>query len=255
MSIKGRSLSKAQVEEFYKTIQKREGSIKLFKNLALILFFASVAIFLLYPLFTIGGEKFSFVNLILAKETDVIPYQIFKLLIPVIDGEWNGEVFVWFSVWYLILKVVIFVFTFIIGFFKFIFGGFIKLFKKKEVPFEKMNKVVEKYIKKHDKTILKKIIAWLLGFLVELIFPTLGDLLNLKDSASSLILPIVYALMCVLCLFIPLNALSNTLVIESATLIINTGFLFIAMILGILHTLLILVATILELVFDARKLI
>ena len=119
---------------------------------------------------------------------------------------------------------------------------------------EEKTKIVEKYKKKHDKTILKNFIGWAIGAIVKLIFPPIGDLLDLKDSATSLLLPLVFALMCILSVYIPLSTISNNIVIAEATLFVDMKFVTIAMVFGVLHTVLLLISSILAIIFNFRKL-
>lgn len=248
----GRKLIGGSIEDQYDVIKKREGALDTLKTISNLLFLISLACLLLYPFFTLGTEKYNFLNVLLNDNKESVAYQIFKAIEPIIDGEWNGEIFVWFSMWYVLIKVVVLAFTLVFGVLKFIFGGFIKLFKKPTI--EEKTKVVEKYKKKHSKTLLKNFIGWLIGLIIKTLIPPIGDLLDLKDNATSLLLPIVYAVMCVLSIYIPLSTISNNIIVAEATLLVDMKFVTVAMISGVLHTLLILFGLLLQFIFNTRKL-
>ena len=248
----GNRTIKGTIEDQYDIIRKREGSIDALKTISNVLFLISLAFLLLYPFFTLGSEKYSFINVLLNNNKESVAYQIYQTIEPIIDGEWNGEILVWFSMWYVLLKVVILAYVIIFGFFKLIFGGFRKIFNEPTI-LEK-TKIVEKYKKKHNKTFLKNFVSWLIGAIVKLIFPPIGDLLDLKENATSLLLPIVFALMCVLSAYIPLSTISNNIIVAESVLLVDMKFVTMAMIFGVLHTVLLLIASLLAIIFNFRKL-
>ena len=119
------------VERQYAVIESREKTIKIINNIAFIIFVVSVAFLLFYPCYSIGGEKFNiftfFVNNL---SNDGIEKEIETVLQPIFKDVILFELLLVASIWYIALKAITFVFSFI---FKGIFGGLIRLFKGKEV--------------------------------------------------------------------------------------------------------------------------
>ncbi len=241
------------VEMQYETIKRREKTLKTLKNLSVLAFLGALLVLLLYPCFIMGEARYSILDSLLdyIKE-EGIGYEIAIVLEPITQKFKLSTFLFVFSLWYVAIKLVVLVFLFVISILKFLFGGFFKLIFHKELTYQQKEKIVEKYRKKNSRTLLKGVVGFIISNLISLIFPTISDLLQLKDDATSFYLPLIFSIMFVVGLFIPFSSVSSVMVMD-ATLVIDMLPITIAMVCGVLHTVFILVSYVVNFIFKRRK--
>ncbi len=225
-----------EVERKYEIIQRREKIIKRTNNLSLLILFISVAVLLLYPCFIVGDEKLNiltyFINYF---KKDSVAIGIENAIMPIVEDVWLKELLLFASIWYVAFKIIILVFSFVFLVLKFLFGGFIISARKKS-SYQYKEKIVNKYIKKNKHGILKKIALFIGNLALTSIFPPIAEFMDIKDSATSGFLPILYSLMLILFLCIPFSSASG-LTVSGMALSFNMTPIYIATVFGVMHTL------------------
>ena len=243
-----------QVEEQYNKIKKRERVQKVIKFISLVAFIVSVLTLVFASFYIVGDKNYNIFNMVQNHNNkESIEAQILPAIDEFSKDVWLSDFWFAFSLWYVAIKSVSIVISFVIGVVKVLFGGFFRLFSGK-LTHEKKAKIVEKYKKKHSHTFVKSIITSIISYVIGLIFPTVADILDLKDNATSIILPIIYSVMVVVCFFVPLSSIGSSVLIAGQVLTVDMKLIFLMTATGVLHTAMIVLQYVVNLVYNFRKL-
>ncbi len=249
-----------EIERKYQLIENREGTVKILKNLSIIFLFVHLAIAFFYPFFTVGEDKYSLILLLLGYNKEVgAEFELISLIRRADISPWDFVLSL-ASVWYIFLKLVITLFHIFKRIFNFLFKILSKIFvfgfflpkKEKVITIDDKKKRVDRYIKANSHTFVKGIIKFIIETVITLVFPPTSEILQVKDDATSMQLPLVFAIAIILLFYLPIKAIALETAVAGLPLIVDMKFVMIATVLGILHTLMIIIVWVVEAVYRRR---
>ncbi|MBQ3597520.1 MAG: hypothetical protein II988_06925 [Clostridia bacterium] len=245
-----------EVERQYEQIKGREKVIKVLKFLSVLAVIVSLVALFIYPILNIGGNNVAYSDYISKTQDDgSIESQISSYL-ETFQNKYNcPDIIFYLGLWYIFTKIIVLAISCIIFLFKNVLFGFFKLITGHKVSYQEKLKVVNKYKKQTNNALSKNIFKSVIVFIISLIIPTLGDILDFKDSASSVIYPIFYAIMIILSYYLPYSLVPVGAVVGGVALSINMLPLTIATFSAVAHALLGIIILITKLVFKSRKIV
>lgn len=236
--------TKEHVESMYDTIMRRKKKEKLIKSLSTIAFIVAMLLLLLTPIFTVGKESFTYLDVMLNdKKETTIAGQINSVLGAVESGNLSFIAIIAGGL-YVIVRAIALAFSLLLFVLKCVFGGFVKFFVK-DVSYEEKVKVVNKYNKKNSHQIKKGILRYIFKLIIVTLFPPIATFFDIKGQITSFILPLLFAIMFITGIYMPLNTISGT-IIADLPLTINMHFVLAATVFGVAHTALIAILIITE---------